>query len=657
MINEKKSIDEIIKFIVNERKPFIIIAIILIIILILSIFYYYQLIKAERSFFQNRIIANYNAKIESSASFITKSILGLKIEHISNINFFYSMLNQLEQNSFINFSIIFPIHIPIQEITEKEIEIEKNEDVYLGYITALQAFENNKLALAESYLLENIQTKSNFIYITLESYKLLIQIYLKTKDISQLYTYSIRALSYIIFNNIKTPYIFDLLDNLYKLSDNENVKKSIIIQAIIFSKLYSLRLPDYFNLNEKINLVQKFIVDYLTSQSFLKEYLVLKSTVNNFGIHFFSLLDQKNSIFIYFLPIGSKLYPIIYSFDIPFLSKVMEDNYKTYEFKFSIDINEFIKEKEGYTLFKVSDISIGTYRKLYISMYVRNSELLGYLSQQRYRITNIAFLFLVFIIFVSITILFSFTLKEFKLNKLKSDFISIVSHELKTPITAIQLMLETIIDRYDSLNEQKKLDYLKNIFKETERLLFLINNLLVYSRSEKNKQFILFSQINIKQVLIDVIEFFKIDKKSMKIYVDFPENDIIIEADNHALKQVFYNIIDNAYKYGKDHKKLEIFLNEDKNNIKIKFKDNGVGISSKELPFIFEKFYRGSETNFIPGTGIGLSLTKSIIEMHQGKITVNSTLGVGTEFTIILPKKQKNVRRRILNDSKENLVG
>ena len=143
----------------------------------------------------------------------------------------------------------------------------------------------------------------------------------------------------------------------------------------------------------------------------------------------------------------------------------------------------------------------------------------------------------------------------------------------------------------------------------------------------------------------------------VKFYIDFPENDIIIDADGHTIKQVFYNLIDNAYKYGKDEKKLEILLTEEKNYVKIKFKDNGIGIDSKELPFIFEKFYRGSETNFIPGTGLGLSLTKSIIEMHQGKITVNSSPGLGTEFTIILPKKQKNIKRRFLDESKENLTG
>ncbi len=657
MINEKKSYNEIIRFIIKERKSFLIIAFILISFLLLTIFFYNDLIKEERKFFQNRIIANFNTKIDSTVSFIFKSISILKMDYQPGTTFYSSILDQVEQNSFINFAIILPSQSLILDISEDEIEEEKKQEAYLGYLSAYQAYKNNKFALAESYLLENIQTKGNYIYTAIESFKLLLKIYLETENFSQLSLYSNRALSYILFNNIRTQFVFEVLEILYNLNQNLNIKKGILIQAILLSKTFNLPIPKTYNLTKRIEIFPKYILDYISSQSFYKEYLTLKSTVNNTGIHFFSLLDQDNSIFINFLPTTNKVYTIIYSFNISQLSRIMEDNLKTYEFKYSIDIDDLVKEYEAYTLFKVSDITIGTYRKLYIAMYVRKSELLGYLSQKRYKITNLAFLILVFLIFFTILILFSFTLKEFTLNKLKSDFISIISHELKTPITAMQLMLETIIERYESFNDDKKLDYLGNIFKETERLLFLINNLLVYSRNEKNRQIILISSVNLSNILNDVVEFFKIDKKNMKIYIDFPENDIIIDADGHSLKQVFYNLIDNAYKYGKNDKKLEISVREEKNNVKIKFKDNGIGISNKELPFIFEKFYRGNETNFIPGTGLGLSLTKSIIEMHQGKIYVNSTLNIGTEFTIILPKKQKNIKRRFLNEPKENLTG
>lgn len=657
MINEKKNINEIIRFIIKERKSFLIIAILIVTFLVISIFFYNDLIKEERLFFQNRIIANFNTKLDSTISFIIKSILSLKMDFQSNFNFYTSLLNQVEQNSFINFAIIYPKKLTPYEISQNEIDKEIKQDAYLGYLSALQAYENAKFPLAESYLLENIQTQGNFIYTTIESYKLLLKIYQKTENLSQLLIYSNKALSFIIFNNIKTDFLIDILEILYNSNQNINIKKSLQIQAIVFSKIYNLTIPANYNINNGSDIKSKFILDYLTSQSFQKEYSTLKSTVNNTGIHFFSLLDQDNSIFINFIPIDTQVFTVIYSFNINYFSQLMLDYLKTYEFKFSLNIDEFSKENEAYTLFRIGDIAIGTYRKLYIALYVRNSELLGYLSQKRYRITNLAFLILVFLIFVTILILFSFTLKEFSLNKLKSDFISIISHELKTPITAIQLMLETIIDRYKSLNDEKKIEYLTNIFKETERLLFLINNLLIYSRNEKNRQSIMISNVNLYQILNDVVEFFKIDKKSMKIYIDFPENDIIIEADAHSLKQVFYNLMDNAYKYGKDEKRLDIIVTDDKNNIKIKFKDNGIGINSKELPYIFEKFYRGSETNFIPGTGLGLSLTKSIIEMHQGKITVSSIEKVGTEFIITLPKKNKSYKRRLLNESKENLTG
>ncbi|HNV44022.1 MAG TPA: HAMP domain-containing sensor histidine kinase, partial [Exilispira sp.] len=144
--------------------------------------------------------------------------------------------------------------------------------------------------------------------------------------------------------------------------------------------------------------------------------------------------------------------------------------------------------------------------------------------------------------------------------------------------------------------------------------------------------------------------------KNLQFNIDIPVKEIIIDADGQSLKQVFYNLIDNSYKYSGDDKIINISINIDKNNIKIIFKDNGYGINPKDLPYIFEKFYRGSETNLVPGTGLGLSLTKSIIEMHQGKITVNSTLGEGTTFTIILPIKKKKVKGRP-NEPKEDLIG
>jgi signal transduction histidine kinase len=656
MITEKYNIKEILKFLFKERKSFLLIVFLLLFLLVVSIFFYNDLIVSERVFFENRIIENFNSKIDSTVSFIVNSIQNLNQQSNTSLFSFYSdLLGKVDSNSYINFAIIYPDFKNFVKLSEYEINEEKKEEAYLAYVSALQAYQNKQFQLAESYLLENIQTKSSFIYTSLLSFDLLFDIYKELGNLPQLEIYSNKALYHILLHKINTPLIYKLMQNFYIYNNSKKTRDTIIFQKRIFD-LFKLDNPENILSTAYALPFSKNVVDYLSSPSFEKEFYNFLHSIDKQKIYFFNLLDDKDAIFIGFVNLNSKNFPIIYSIDLTKLASLLSDSKNIYLFDFSMQYDSLPSQKESYSLYKTTDITIGSYRKLYAGMYVRSEEFYGYISKKRYKISNIAFLALLLIIFITITLLITFTLKEFTLNKLKSDFISIVSHELKTPITAMQLMLETIIVRYDKIDDNKKIDYMQKIFKETERLLFLINNLLAYSRSEKGKNTISYSEINIVEVLTEVLEFFKIDKKNLQFNIDIPKNEIIIDADGQSLKQVFYNLIDNSYKYSGDNKIINISINIDKNIIKIIFKDNGYGINPKDLPYIFEKFYRGSETNLVPGTGLGLSLTKSIIEMHQGKITVNSTLGEGTTFTIILPIKKKKVKGRP-NEPKEDLIG
>lgn len=228
--------------------------------------------------------------------------------------------------------------------------------------------------------------------------------------------------------------------------------------------------------------------------------------------------------------------------------------------------------------------------------------------------------------------------REKYLSQLRSDFVSNVTHELKTPLTSIYMFAESILlDRVKTKSDQK--EYLGIILKETERLKRLINNILAFSIREKGKFEYNFNEVNISELVksaINNLDYWIIEKQFiLKTKI---EEGIIGYVDPDAIKQSVINLLSNAIKYSRDRKEIDIRLWKSEKLIYIEVEDKGIGIPEDQIDYIFDKFYRVENTDKAEnsGTGLGLTLVKDIVEAHNSKILVESKINQGSKFTIIL---------------------
>jgi len=220
-------------------------------------------------------------------------------------------------------------------------------------------------------------------------------------------------------------------------------------------------------------------------------------------------------------------------------------------------------------------------------------------------------------------------------ERFKKDLISNVSHELKTPLTAIKGFVETLIEEANP--QQKK--YLDIVSINTERLIAIVNDLLTLSKLEQSSS-IIKQEINCDTFIskIEVLFIDSIKKQKMSIKYELSEGLPMLYADEFMLEQVFINLIDNAIKYSGDGE-ITVSIKYENKTFIIKVHDNGIGIPQKDITKIFERFYvvDKSRSKRMGGTGLGLAIVKHIIHLHNGKISVESEIGNGTTFTIILP--------------------
>jgi len=230
-----------------------------------------------------------------------------------------------------------------------------------------------------------------------------------------------------------------------------------------------------------------------------------------------------------------------------------------------------------------------------------------------------------------------------ELDRLKSEFVSNISHELRTPLASIIGFSETIVSDPD-LPEEMKSEFNKVILNEGKRLAKLINEVLDISKIEGGK-------IILNKISFDVVEILKevVDRNNesalrKKITLEFehPNNPILIEADKEKIAQSFEALINNAIKFTNGDGRVKVIVNNQFKEVEIIISDTGIGIPEKDLPYIFQKFYRVSRPGTeIPGTGIGLVFVKQMIDLHKGMISVQSEIGNGTTFIVKFLKSFK----------------
>lgn len=225
--------------------------------------------------------------------------------------------------------------------------------------------------------------------------------------------------------------------------------------------------------------------------------------------------------------------------------------------------------------------------------------------------------------------------KSFKQMK---QFSADVSHELKTPLTIIRGEIELAISRKKKSSELKKT--LINILDEIVRLSNMVENLLMLFKSDTGQVNFNFKEVNIAKLIKDLLEDVDILAEEKGIKVETKQLDeAIVVGDEIKLKQLFLNLIDNAIKYNKSGGKVIISIVRENNFVNVSIADTGIGIPKDEINLIFERFYRvdKARTRDAGGTGLGLSIAKSIAEAHNGRIEVESELGKGSKFSVILP--------------------
>lgn len=239
-------------------------------------------------------------------------------------------------------------------------------------------------------------------------------------------------------------------------------------------------------------------------------------------------------------------------------------------------------------------------------------------------------------------------LKENEEEKILSEnaareLVSNISHDLKTPLTAIRGYVEGILDGVAS-SPQKVRDYLNTIYNKTNDMTKLIDELLYYSRVTGNKVSYNFERTNVKDFFDEYVKDLYLELETVKIKFSYTANvdaDTVIDIDREQIKRALNNIIANAVKYmDKANPEIHFRIRERVDAIDIEISDNGRGIEEKDLPHIFERFYRSdvSRNSKPGGSGIGLSIVKKVIENHEGSIVAMSKPGIGTDICIELKK-------------------
>jgi signal transduction histidine kinase len=252
------------------------------------------------------------------------------------------------------------------------------------------------------------------------------------------------------------------------------------------------------------------------------------------------------------------------------------------------------------------------------------------------------YIFILIILLMALGFVFTtYTLNgELRLNRMKSEFISNVSHELKSPLTSIRMMTEMLHQNRVG-SEERKSEYYSAMLAESEHLSHLIDNILDFSRIDDDRKKYDFSDLDMEDLLKKFIASTRerLPDPGFDIVFRCPDRVPVIRADKNAILQVLHNLVDNAIKFSGTSRQIEINLTSNEEELLFSVKDHGIGISPKDYEKIFDRFFRSDEAQRmgIRGSGIGLTIVKKIIEAHKGSIKIESEPGKGSRFTVSFP--------------------
>lgn len=228
-----------------------------------------------------------------------------------------------------------------------------------------------------------------------------------------------------------------------------------------------------------------------------------------------------------------------------------------------------------------------------------------------------------------------------KVEYVKSQFVSMVAHELKTPMAAVLGFLNIILDPSLQISKEQQVDYMSRSKNRLQGLLEMVNDLLDISRMEMKTKSRELKELSVGGIVKSTVDFLELElkKKGVTVTSRYQEDLPLIKADNNEITRLFTNIIGNSIKYNKDNGTIDIDVSTSSNFIVTKISDTGIGMKPEDKAKLFSEFYRikNEHTRSISGTGLGLSIVKRIAESYSGKVEVESEYGKGSTFIVYLP--------------------
>jgi two-component system phosphate regulon sensor histidine kinase PhoR len=239
------------------------------------------------------------------------------------------------------------------------------------------------------------------------------------------------------------------------------------------------------------------------------------------------------------------------------------------------------------------------------------------------------------------------------LERMRTEFVANVSHELRTPVTIIKGFAETLIDDYDLLSREEKGRFLRKINANSERLSNLLQDLLLLSRLESADSVLYRERLSISEQLRDIIENWRsvLDDPSKVIATSFYEGNDTAFVDPLRFSQIITNLLENTRRHAHGFTRIDVRSTPVEGGVEIQIEDNGCGIPSKDLPFIFQRFYRVDKgrSRESGGTGLGLSIVKHIVQQHEGTIEAQSQPGQGTRIDVFIPYAETIAESAVLS--------
>ena len=246
-----------------------------------------------------------------------------------------------------------------------------------------------------------------------------------------------------------------------------------------------------------------------------------------------------------------------------------------------------------------------------------------------------------------------------EIDKMKTELVSMVAHELRSPLTSISGFSELLLD--DDLTREQGEEYARIILTEASRLSELINKFLDISRIESGRIQPKKSRVDLNETIHMVVgnNSYLATRRSIAVEVHEAPDQAIVYADSGMMEQVFLNLFSNSIKYSPENTRIDIVIKRTQHNVFVEVHDQGYGIPREAIPNIFDKFYRVTDDENVreaTGSGLGLSLVKQIIDMHGGHLEVDSEVGKGSVFSVILPQLHRKRSESLVTEDSEDII-